>query len=265
MRPRTLSFSFSRRKLSISGDRESAVASGAVRGRAIEEREDHPGDRVSIGQDRSLSHVNTAASTASANDTETAKDDQDGHIHFPEMLPAVDHSQDHVRPRPLSRHRASFFEGRGVGARPLDNHPRNVMPTNVPFLPDQNEAIAEDDNKLHNDSGSKLSKYINTVNGYLGRNSQIHGLSEKERKKLGGIEYDAICLLSWVVPLYFFLFQLFGALGVGAWIKANRPGMTLTNGEYICLPGRNIFSLSYPCDRPRSVLDRSFFCYFGIQ
>ncbi|KAK6369748.1 hypothetical protein LTS17_009198 [Exophiala oligosperma] len=230
MRPRTLSFSFSRRKLSISGDRESAVASGAVRGRAIEEREDHPGDRVSIGQDRSLSHVNTAASTASANDTETAKDDQDGHIHFPEMLPAVDHSQDHVRPRPLSRHRASFFEGRGVGARPLDNHPRNVMPTNVPFLPDQNEAIAEDDNKLHNDSGSKLSKYINTVNGYLGRNSQIHGLSEKERKKLGGIEYDAICLLSWVVPLYFFLFQLFGALGVGAWIKANRPGMTLTNG-----------------------------------
>ncbi|KIW18640.1 hypothetical protein PV08_02929 [Exophiala spinifera] len=230
MRPRTLSFSFSRRRPSTSGDHESAVASGAVRGRAIKEPVDHLDNKASIDRERTLSNLDTAASQAAVSDVGAAKDDQNSHIRFPDMLPAADHTHDPVRPRPSSRHRTSFFEGRGVGARPLDNHPRNVMPTNAPYLPDRDEAITDEENELRKDPRSKLGKYINTVNGYLGRNSQIHGLSEKERKKLGGIEYDAICLLSWVVPLYFFLFQLFGALGVGAWIRINRPGMTLTNG-----------------------------------
>jgi hypothetical protein len=99
------------------------------------------------------------------------------------------------------------------------------------FLSD--ESAIEDDIKPSGVGVSKLDKYLNTVNGYLGRNSQFHGLSEKERKKLGGIEYDAICLLSWVVPLYFVLFQLFGALGVGAWMKVNRPSTALRNGEIV--------------------------------
>jgi hypothetical protein len=44
------------------------------------------------------------------------------------------------------------------------------------------------------------------------------------------LEYDALCLLSYLVPAYFFLFQLLGAIGVGAWMQINRPDLALQNG-----------------------------------
>jgi potassium uptake Trk family protein len=55
-------------------------------------------------------------------------------------------------------------------------------------------------------------------------------LTEKERRELGGYEYKAICLLSWLVPAYFILFQLLGCLGLGAYVANNRPSTALENG-----------------------------------
>lgn len=62
------------------------------------------------------------------------------------------------------------------------------------------------------------------------RNSQFHHLSEKERERLGGYEYRAVRLLSWLVPVYFILFQLLGCLGLGAYVANNRPDTALQNG-----------------------------------
>ncbi|KAK7900205.1 hypothetical protein LTR67_003951 [Exophiala xenobiotica] len=235
LRPRSMTFTWSRRRSSNSGDREAAIASGAVRGRAIPERpqDDDAEEKASLHhpeRNRSLSNAVAEFDTAAISVSEVANDEQNGHIRFRDQFPPPEHAQNHLRARNLSRRRTSFLEGRGVGARPLDNHPRNALPRTGRYSPDGDYVAVEDDVKSQENGHSKLSKYIDTVEGYLGRNSQFHGLSENERKKLGGIEYDAICLLSWVVPLYFFLFQLFGAIGVGAWIKVNRPGMTLRNG-----------------------------------
>jgi Trk-type K+ transport system membrane component len=66
--------------------------------------------------------------------------------------------------------------------------------------------------------------------GYVSRNSQMHHLSEKDRKALGGYEYRAICLLSWLVPVYFVLFQLLGCLGLGAYVAHNKASATRENG-----------------------------------
>ena len=66
--------------------------------------------------------------------------------------------------------------------------------------------------------------------GTVARNSQFSHLTEAEREQLGGVEYRAIELLSWVVPLYFFLFQLLGAVGLGAWVARNRPSTARDNG-----------------------------------
>ena len=66
--------------------------------------------------------------------------------------------------------------------------------------------------------------------GTVARNSQFSHLTEAEREQLGGVEYRAIELLSWVVPLYFFLFQLLGAIGLGAWVARNRPSTARNNG-----------------------------------
>lgn len=64
----------------------------------------------------------------------------------------------------------------------------------------------------------------------ISRNSQFHDLSEKERKKLGGVEYEAIRLLSRIVPVYFIIFQLFGCLGLGAYVTYNKADVARRNG-----------------------------------
>lgn len=66
--------------------------------------------------------------------------------------------------------------------------------------------------------------------GFLSRNSHFHHLSEEEREKLGGYEYRAIRLLSWLVPAYYILFQLFGCIGLGAYVAMNKPTVTRENG-----------------------------------
>lgn len=64
----------------------------------------------------------------------------------------------------------------------------------------------------------------------FGRNSSFHHLSEAERRRLGGVEYRAICLLSVIVPLYLFLWQFLGALAVGAYVARNHADLARQNG-----------------------------------
>jgi potassium uptake Trk family protein len=63
-----------------------------------------------------------------------------------------------------------------------------------------------------------------------GRNAQFYDLTREEREHLGGCEYRAIKVLAFVVPIYFFLWQLLGCLAVGAWINNYQPGSATGNG-----------------------------------
>lgn len=81
-------------------------------------------------------------------------------------------------------------------------------------------------------SGTKRdpNRYFDVLDGWITRNSQFHGLTERERERLGGYEYRAVALLSWLVPAYYVLFQLLGCLGCGAWVAYNRPDTAGRNG-----------------------------------
>ncbi|KAH8682734.1 cation transport protein-domain-containing protein [Xylariales sp. PMI_506] len=57
----------------------------------------------------------------------------------------------------------------------------------------------------------------------IGRNAQFHDLTDEEREYLGGTEYRALKVLSVVVPLYFFSWQILGCIALGAWIAVNNP------------------------------------------
>ncbi|PVH83890.1 TrkH-domain-containing protein [Cadophora sp. DSE1049] len=63
-----------------------------------------------------------------------------------------------------------------------------------------------------------------------GRNAQFYGLSGEEREHLGGVEYRAITLLGWVVPLYFVLWQVLGCVGLGAYMRINKEEVIRANG-----------------------------------
>jgi hypothetical protein len=261
---RVLTFSLSRRRESNVGERIDAVASGAVRGTAIRdvpegnstENTDPVDQNADIASGRDLPTIDTAlTSTIKKSDSVDSRgqnaDQVNGylngtsepaeHIRFDDTEHPNRDQKSPTSPsgvlgdpvRPIKRTHTRLFDGSGVGVRGLDRHPRNARPLQPIF----NSSNLNDDSidtepgvRRRGQPPTGINKYIKTIDGYIGRNSQFHNLTEKERRKLGGIEYDAICLLSYVVPIYFVFWQLFGALGVGAWFQINAADLPLQNG-----------------------------------
>jgi hypothetical protein len=125
--------------------------------------------------------------------------------------------------RSIYRENESVFSMQGVGARPTAS--LDVIRTSRPEDPDtlrerkHFSSSEKDDDDAHN-----------PFSGWIGRNSQFHGLTEKERERLGGYEYRAVQFLAWLVPVYFVLFQLLGCLGCASWIAVNQPSTAQGNG-----------------------------------
>ncbi len=261
---RVLTFSLSRRRGSTTGTQnEQAIASGAVRGKAIEENanrsaqpdgleyKDNTSSDLSGSDHHNLPPLDTGHASAisrsdSVADRQEKLEPSDCHVNSVRRTNERIKFDDAPSPRSptgltspvqsIKRTRTRLFDVSGVGVRGLENHPRNALPFQAfpPVSRSEEVAIKEDDSDLKDrraGSFSGIDKYLKTLNGYTGRNSQFHNLTEKERRRLGGIEYDAVCLLSYVVPMYFVLWQLIGAVGMGAWFTINRPGTTLANGE----------------------------------
>ena len=225
---RTLTFSLTKRRPANKDEHEEAVASGVLRGSVIHEEDP---DRDYEPTFAVMSRTGTGDGTTDeiADDTLEQENttNRDGpHIAFGDDVRPLQDTGGPVRPRPRMNSQ-SFFSNTGVAARGFDNHPRNAKPIHNDIGRESNTM----EQKPRPSSLAKVSKYMDTINGFVGRNSQFHHLSEKERRILGGIEYDAICLLSYLVPLYFVLFQLLGAVGMGAWMQINRPSVALRNGE----------------------------------
>ncbi|KAF2483418.1 cation transport protein-domain-containing protein [Neohortaea acidophila] len=75
-----------------------------------------------------------------------------------------------------------------------------------------------------------ISKYLpSAAAGWISRNSQFNNLTAAEREQLGGYEYRAIEFLSWMIPAYYVLWQLFGCIGCGLWVMLNNPGAAEVN------------------------------------
>ena len=232
---RTFTFSRtkSRRRNSVNG-LESAIASGAVRGRIIKDQE--PKLDPDISTNRPAVHREDASAIpaspveASVGQSEIVQSPvgrTSGHITFQDsMRSPITIGDTGFLHRTSSKSHRPFIAG-GVGVRTMENHPRNSQPLNpradLGYLPQSEE---------HTKPGrfATFEDWVKSRGGLLGRNSQFHNLTEKERRKLGGIEYDAVSVLSVIVPLYFVLWQLLGAVGVGAYLQLNRPDIAYSNG-----------------------------------
>lgn len=124
----------------------------------------------------------------------------------------------HGSPVSTRRHQI-MFNAQGVGARPS----ASLDLANVGRPPSA-------DLSVHPESRGDISRYFESMEGWISRNSQFHGLTDRERERLGGYEYRAVKLLSWLVPAYFVLWQLLGCLGCAAWVATNRPESSRSNG-----------------------------------
>ena len=59
--------------------------------------------------------------------------------------------------------------------------------------------------------------------GTVDRNGQFHSLSSEEREHLRCVEYQAVRLLSYVVPMYIIVWQVLGCLAIGVYVSYRRP------------------------------------------
>jgi len=116
-------------------------------------------------------------------------------------------------------HRRSFVSLSGVGAV-SGSDLRTVMPRTLTV------ASFDDQDRVPRKT---THKYFPS-SGFIGRNSQFHNLTEAEREELGGVEYKALFWLSWIVPIYFTVWQLFSCIGLAAWVANNRADTALQNG-----------------------------------
>ncbi|KAK5121341.1 hypothetical protein LTR85_005507 [Meristemomyces frigidus] len=127
------------------------------------------------------------------------------------------HGSQHTRQRS-----SSIFSMQGVGALPTSSL--------QPSSPVRAEAAVGGALPPPTKSHGDVSKYFESVGGWIARNSQFQGLSEKEREKLGGCEYRAVSFLAWLVPIYFVLWQLLGCLGCAAWVAYHAAEKSRANG-----------------------------------
>ena len=129
-------------------------------------------------------------------------------------------------PQPIRRQHSGLFSMNGVGARPTVSLRTNTSLSLSSYPSLQRQAPVDKITEAKKD----ISKYLDTAAGWIARNSQFHGLTEEERDLLGGCEYRAVSLLAWLIPVYFVLWQLIGAIGCGAWVALNTPELASANG-----------------------------------
>jgi hypothetical protein len=126
---------------------------------------------------------------------------------------------------PTSEHRRvlTFV---GVGAHPNSTSFRNPYTGGI-YQRGRKRTIGEED-KEDEPLAGWYPHYLTPHT--TGRNGQFFGLSRAEREHLGGVEYRAIVLLSWIVPIYFVLWQLLGCIGLGAYMNHNKSSTARENG-----------------------------------
>jgi hypothetical protein len=69
------------------------------------------------------------------------------------------------------------------------------------------------------DDSFNVQSFVKEQKRNIGRNGQFFNLSSEQREYLGGVEYRALKFLSMFVPVYFILWQLFGAIALGAYMS----------------------------------------------
>jgi hypothetical protein len=134
----------------------------------------------------------------------------------------------YASPGPLEQPHRRILGFVGVGAHPYS--------TSIRYPPTEgmiSRVSSRNVSQQNGDAEEKIEhwRYPHYLNRHTtGRNAQFYGLTKAEREHLGGVEYRAITLLAYVVPIYFVLWQLLGCLGLGAYMAHNKASTAEENG-----------------------------------
>lgn len=121
-----------------------------------------------------------------------------------------------------------------------DDHQAQTAPDHISFVMSPSQQSRTQTNTTHDldlparrlSSGSDASSSIDLEDFLfhwekilgkhnVSRNGQFYDLSSEDREQIGGTEYRALKILALTVPMYFVLWQLLGAIALGAWMSAH--------------------------------------------
>ena len=126
-------------------------------------------------------------------------------------------------------HRVLSFVG--VGAHPNSSAYSSPRPPSNLLNRSSSKHLPSKQSPTGTEEGLDTSQYPHYLTRHTtGRNAQFYGLSRAEREHLGGVEYRAITLLAYVVPIYFVAWQVLGCVGLGAYMAHNKAGVAERNG-----------------------------------
>ena len=81
------------------------------------------------------------------------------------------------------------------------------------------------------DSPAAVRNFLEEKRKHVGRNGEFFNLTLKEREYLGGVEYRAVEVIVVTVAMYYILWQLLGAIALGAWTAVNAPEIPEANQQ----------------------------------
>lgn len=91
--------------------------------------------------------------------------------------------------------------------------------------------FSRDDGRQSMSEGFDFRTFIHENKKSVGRNGQFFDLTEEQREYLGGVEYRALKILFTIVCVYFVLWQLLGAITLGAWLYVHSQSITAVNSQ----------------------------------
>lgn len=145
----------------------------------------------------------------------SSRDDSRDHVTFYEGTRFRGSTQS---PDPSFLHRA--FSLSGVGARPQSRRRRRRL--SMQTGAERNDSKLSRDGEFTLDAESTLP--------YVARDSNSPRLTEADKLRLSEKEYEAVSFLAWIVPIYFIVWQLIGALALGAYVNHYYPNKARENG-----------------------------------
>lgn len=91
--------------------------------------------------------------------------------------------------------------------------------------------FSRDDGRTSLSEGFDFGAFISNNKKSIGRNGQFYDLTDEERIRLGGVEYRSLRILFVIITVYFVVFQVLGAVALGAWMSVHSSGIAAVNSQ----------------------------------
>lgn len=164
-------------------------------------------------------------------------------FHLSPRRTSQEQNKDLEAPKSPRHHLNTIREGQALSAATATS----VEPRSPASFANRRRPVDQGDGQRGNISeGFDFTTFLRENKKSVGRNGQFFDLTDEQREYLGGVEYRALKILFNIVAIYFVLWQVLGAITLGAWLSVHSTSITDVNsqnawwsGIFLCISSFN--------------------------